>query len=749
MFPPGSNASAAKAFNESRLDHSNVIPWKAATISSNVYTPSSRPARDQSRSNGPSSTHHLQPARNAFNSHQLDRNSQSASDSVHLQPPRRVTKKPPTSHIHANAFYDEYSDMQHVVARYKIFESPPISDSKTKFEIFQDPAIRFLEIIRVFFVWLWSFVSRKLRALLSDNQDQILPSHRGASLPQLFKLVIPISGCNLEIEGCVVHSEKLHDVHYQIYRRPDFPENEIKADIIYLPETPLNGPMDVSPLMAAFIHGGHRIIIPQVYGSEKSIPDVGHQSRIIALVLRHLNFKEQESERKLETRQGNFGMQTIATHETASSLSSSSSSSTSSSGRPIFLLGLGHAALVALSYPLEIGQPIHEFPQPLGSFGALSIPSVSARAEPPRSLMGKLSSFCGTVNSGMTGLGWWAQGNARQARAEFKCWGPLPKIHGIIAIGPMLDSSGSNLKQNCVWSKRPKEISPGVGPANYSPSMNNAVKRLHSNASNIRVPVMIAHGTKEAFSVIEGINSFYGALASADSTLIFCPTLRHNGDLAGDSARNGLANDCMKWIGERTDCFGRTTIITMGVSTDTLPPLNEQSEPMSYHTTTSPEEIVTSVEAPSASPTEADEGKLPGQLEEVDCSSDFSSWFGSEGGSSLSRNASGGGESIHSLSSHRTARLSSGSYFFSPELLGSISLEIKLDSADSPHLSSGFSSPALRTPATDYFPFLPSSAKIIDHNHGPHGVVSVVRNNQDSYRSLSCVNIPGSSLELN
>ncbi|WAQ92685.1 hypothetical protein PtA15_17A167 [Puccinia triticina] len=94
------------------------------------------------------------------------------------------------------------------------------------------------------------------------------------------------------------------------------------------------------------------------------------------------NFKEQESEKKLEPRQGNLGMETIATHENASSLTSISSSSTSSSRRPIFLLGLGQTALVALFYSLEIGQPIHGFSQPLGSFGALSIPSVSARWNP-------------------------------------------------------------------------------------------------------------------------------------------------------------------------------------------------------------------------------------------------------------------------------------------------------------------------------------------------------------------------------
>jgi hypothetical protein len=297
--------------------------------------------------------------------------------------------------------------------------------------------------------------------------------------------------------------------------------------------------------------------------------------------------------------------------------------------------------------------------------------------------------------------------------------------------------------------------------------MNNAVKRLHLNASNIRVPVMIAHGTKvhniistissititvhwqtfatlqEAFSLIEGINSFYGALASADSTLIFCPTLRHGGDLAGDSARSGLANDCMGWI----DCLDSTAAITSEVSTQTLclPTKKQHRQPNSSASINGDEDTL-SVDAPEAVMTEP-VAELAGQLEEDNCSSDFSSWFGSEGLCSvqtLSRNPSAG-ESIHSSAS-RGARLSSGSYFYSPELIGSISLEMKLDT---PHLSSGFSSPAPRTPATDFFPFLPPSAKIIDHHHGPHGVVSIVRGNRDSYQSLSCINIPGSSLGLN
>lgn len=192
--------------------------------------------------------------------------------------------------------------------------------------------------------------------------------------------------------------------------------------------------MDVSPLMAAFIHAGHRIIIPQVDGrgnlsksAVQSVLDVGHQSRVIATVLRHLRYSDIELEKRHQP--GNFSIRV------------------SPSGRPIFLLGLGHTALVALSYPLEIGQPVHQFLQSTGSSGALSIPSVSLRAEPARSLMGKLTSFCGSVNSGMTGLGWWAQGTSKQGRAEFKRCGPLPNIQGIIAICPMLDPRARHPRQ--------------------------------------------------------------------------------------------------------------------------------------------------------------------------------------------------------------------------------------------------------------------------------------------------------------
>ncbi|PLW05971.1 hypothetical protein PCANC_26956, partial [Puccinia coronata f. sp. avenae] len=379
------------------------------------------------------------------------------------------------------------------------------------------------------------------------------------------------------------------------------------------------------------------------------------------------------------------------------------------------------------------------------SSGALSIPSVSARAEPAGSLMGKLNSFCDSVNSGMTGLGWWAQGSAKQARAESKVSGPLPNIHGIIAIGPMLDPNGSSHKRNS-WIYKTKKVtqSPGVGPANYSPSISNAVKRLHLNASNIRVPVMIVHGTKEAFNLVEGTNSFYGALASMESTLVFCPTLRHSGDLAGDSARNGLVLDCMKWIGERTvqkidlppDASTDTLRLPLPIKTSDFKPINQNAS--------------TNMEV--ASGTTSQSSLMVADLEEVDCSSDFGTWFGSESdsGRTYSRN-SYGGESIRSFTT-QSVRLSAGSLLYSPELLGSMSIEIQLDCQrtpkfNSPHLSSGFPSPTLRTPATDFFPFLPFSAKIIEH--GPRDVVAVLRSNRDSYQSLSCVNIPGSSLGFN
>ncbi|KAH9441974.1 hypothetical protein Pst134EB_028250 [Puccinia striiformis f. sp. tritici] len=739
----------AKALREFKLGQSITITSSKTTTPPNHVIHNSRPTGNQS-----SSTHYLKPELNSFNLNKFNKDTLSAPPSAHLQTSRQITKSSAAPPNHADTYYDERNNLQQVVARYQIKATPewqspvPNSSASTKFEKLQDPFIRFFQSIGDFFARLWSGIAKKLMILLADKKGQILPSHREPSLPQLYKLVIPISGCNLEIEGCVVHSEKLQDVHYQIYRRPDITEREIKADIIFLPENPLNGPMDVSPFMAAYIHAGHRIIIPQVSGSGAH-SDVGHQSRVIATVLRHLKFKDLESEKSHRLGHAYTGMETIST-EIAPSLSSSLSSSSPSPGRPIFLLGLGsHAALVALSYPLEVGQPIYGSPKTVGLSGALSIPSVSARAEPPRSLMGKLNSFCYSVNSGMTGLGWWAQGSAKQARAEFKSYGPLPSIHGIIAIGPMLKPSGES-SQRSVWFKKSKAVSQGIGPANYSPLMNNAIKKLHLNASNIRVPVMIAHGIKEAFSLVEGINSFYGALASEDSTLIFCPTLRHSGDLAGDAARNGLAKACIKWIGKITDSLGPKAV-SPDASMETLCLPTQKGIPQSINRDAS-----TTIVGTVASPTltlealtldiESQDGRLASAPEEVNSSSDFGSWFGDDAASSgtLSRNTSNDG-SIHSLNS-QSASLSLGSYLYSPDLIGSMSTEIKLLNSDSPHLSSCLSTPAPRTPASEYFSFLPSSAKILDHDHGPHDVVSVIKSKRSSCQSLSCVDIPGSSL---
>ncbi|KNZ44711.1 hypothetical protein VP01_88g3 [Puccinia sorghi] len=703
-----------------------------AILSTRVHVPSLLP---RPKANSPLkgiphgddlSTASLKPTFNSFNSHKLNQGGLSPLTAQFTKAAsRQIIKKPATSHTPSNTvFYDEYIDAQHIVARYEIAETcdsklTSSSPASTRLEIFQDSISLLLAIIRDFFLCLWSIISRNFHTVFSLKHRQILPIHHVTSLPQVFKMVMPISGYDLEIEGRVAHSEKLHNILYQIYCRPDYSENEIKGDIVYLPETPLNGPMDVSPLMAAFIHAGHRIIIPQVDGrgnlsksAVQSVLNVGHQSRVIATVLRHLRYSDIELEKRHQP--GNFSIRV------------------SPSGRPIFLLGLGHTALVALSYPLEIGQPVHQFLQSTGSSGALSIPSVSLRAEPARSLMGKLTSFCGT---------------SKQGRAEFKRCGPLPNIQGIIAICPMLDPRARHPRQ-ISWFQRTKMlIDQGVEPVNYSPSMNNAVKNLHRNASNIRVPVMIAHGTKvrrydfrEAFGHIEAVNSFYGGLPSVESTLVFCPTLWHNGDLAAESARNGLANDCMNWMGEKIDCSVPRFATTPDVSTESLHrsrvgiedvnPSSRASIGVNGTSSLSPEAILT-----------ADE-----DMDEVDYSSDFGTWFGSQNDCdrSDSRNSCGG-ESIRSFRT-QSARFSSGSYLGSPELLGSLSIEIDMD-RDSPHVStSGFSTPAPRTPGTDFFPFLPPSAKIIDH--GPRDVVAVLRSNRASFQSLSCVNIPGSSLEF-
>lgn len=116
--------------------------------------------------------------------------------------------------------------------------------------------------------------------------------------------------------------------------------------------------------------------------------------------------------------------------------------------RPTFLMGLGHSALVALSYPIE-NMSTFNFPGK-SSPSAFSLPSLSVRAEPSETLLSKLSSFRGSVSSGLSGTGWWARdpnGDDKprnQRRSDTKALkraeaAEAVQVSGIIAIAPTLD----------------------------------------------------------------------------------------------------------------------------------------------------------------------------------------------------------------------------------------------------------------------------------------------------------------------
>ncbi|EGG10993.1 uncharacterized protein MELLADRAFT_92418 [Melampsora larici-populina 98AG31] len=422
------------------------------------------------------------------------------------------------------------------------------------------------------------------RSKLSDSiEDSYVP----VGLPSSLAVRIKTAECGeVEIEVGIMDGDRGVEVPYQIYRKAGDPDVVLKADILFLQDSPFTS-SNIPPFVAAFIRDGYRLIIPHlnvadsgIFGSAGQSTDIGRKARLSADVIEHVRSKDASDraarlKAKIERnkqytndeqmtdaekiKQAACSPIQAAVHGVSPVRGELFDLETLRTERPMFLLGLGHSALVALTYPIENMSP-SGFPYK-NSPSAFSFPSLSMRAEPSETLLSKLNSFRGSISSGLSGTGWWARdphgegkpkSHARYDSKELKRADAV-SVAGIIAIGPTLDPNQVVKSSNIFmrFSRKP-QISPnGVGPTSYLPSIKSAIEKLHLNAHKIRIPVLIAHGTKEAYSCIAGINSLYEALASPDCTLIFCPTLRHNAHLATDAARNGLAAESLAWLSQR------------------------------------------------------------------------------------------------------------------------------------------------------------------------------------------------------
>ncbi|KAG0147896.1 hypothetical protein CROQUDRAFT_714777 [Cronartium quercuum f. sp. fusiforme G11] len=436
-----------------------------------------------------------------------------------------------------------------------------------------------------------AFASEVLRSKLNDSIEE---SYVPVPLPASLAVRIKTSDCGeVEIEFGMMDGERGIEIPYQIYRKTGDIDAIIKADILYLQDSPFTS-SNIPPFVAAFIRDGYRLIIPylnmansgSLFGSAGQSTDIGRKARLAADVLQQVKTKDAADRAanfkvKIENEQIAIRKAAQEKMTEAEKIKQAASGSADpalvgqtlrgpahgplfdldviQAHRPTFLLGLGHSALVALTYPIENMSP-SGFPYQT-SPSAFSFPSLSMRAEPSETLLTKLNSFRGSISSGLSGTGWWARdpnGDGRpkaHTRSNFKDHKSAQAVNvcGIIAIGPTLDPNLAVKSSNVLmrFSRRPSQSPRGVGPTTYLPSIKSAIERLHLNAHKIRIPVLIAHGTKEAYSCIAGINSLYESLSSPDCTLIFCPTLRHNADLATDAARNGLATESLAWMSQR------------------------------------------------------------------------------------------------------------------------------------------------------------------------------------------------------
>ncbi|CAH7675513.1 hypothetical protein PPACK8108_LOCUS10531 [Phakopsora pachyrhizi] len=373
----------------------------------------------------------------------------------------------------------------------------------------------------------------------------------------------------------------------KIYRRIDAFRTAMHADILYLQDSPF-ATSNIPDFMGSFLQAGCRVIVPQIQIADKGslfcLPnqatDIAKKTQLVTEVISNVINSDNKLYEK-ENSSPEFGSKLIRTRRHSPTVEAQvvqpsvpahiettsqekiavkvkeiqSEVESNEGNRPLFIIGLGHSSLIALSYPIE-NQPLLNLPSTSKPGSIFSIPSISVRAEPSNSFTGRLDSFYTSIQFGFSGLSRWAKdpiGDVKkradqQISAEKKSEKakPVTQLCGVIAIGPTLDPNYVNKATNFF-----QKIRKGIGPEAYLPSIKSAIQKLYLNANKIKVPVLIAHGTKEAYACISGINSLYESLPSPNCTLIFCPTIRHQGNLAHDAAQSGLGKKSLTWMKAR------------------------------------------------------------------------------------------------------------------------------------------------------------------------------------------------------
>ena len=83
-----------------------------------------------------------------------------------------------------------------------------------------------------------------------------------------------------------------------------------------------------------------------------------------------------------------------------------------------------------------------------------------------------------------------------------------------------------------------------------------AVTEVDARMEEVRVPLLIFHGTSDRLAAVDGSKRLYSRASSADKTLRLCEGLFH--EVFNEPEREALLDELVKWLDGHTDNPGPT-----------------------------------------------------------------------------------------------------------------------------------------------------------------------------------------------
>jgi acylglycerol lipase len=127
-----------------------------------------------------------------------------------------------------------------------------------------------------------------------------------------------------------------------------------------------------------------------------------------------------------------------------------------------------------------------------------------------------------------------------------------------ITISKALDTAAVSRNPEVVnaYAKDPLVHHGGI-PLGTGAEVIKAVAEVDTRMEEVRVPLLVFHGTADRLAAVKGSRQLYSRAASADKTLRLCEGLFH--EVFNEPERETLLDELVRWLNQHNDIPGQAT----------------------------------------------------------------------------------------------------------------------------------------------------------------------------------------------